>query len=269
MELSKKKITQHPQRYSKTVDGFQVSASGSLPPLKLKSDSEPTNLYPYLSVDGIVVEVGDKLLVSQNTLDLISSSLNPHYDIVQTGKVIVSSSAKGVRDVTVGKTIPVVKINNSGFIPSTSNQLGLVKKAAVRDITTISSNPKLLLDQINYTLDPSGSRPADTFTLFDLNLKADYSIDVLKIQTAQKDGTLDKTKLQTFLTGVNDRLKLIREDFNKIKSIFYNGSIPEGSPYIEYTKVASTEDSQTTAQSQVVIKTTDIVGFDTGSLSVK
>jgi hypothetical protein len=36
---------------------------------------------------------------------------------------------------------------------------------------------------------------------------------------------LDKTKLNTFLTGINERLKVLRKDFNIVKSIFYTGVV--------------------------------------------
>jgi hypothetical protein len=81
----------------------------------------------------------------------------------------------------------------------------------------------------------------------------------LNIDTAQADGTLDKTKLNKFLSDVGVRLDTLRKDFNMIKKTFYNGDVPASKGKIEFKdRVASTESSNDmeSPNKQVVIKET-------------
>jgi hypothetical protein len=270
--MTNKPLNQNSDRYKKIDTGWQVSATSSIQPLTLTKGVEP-DLVPLLAADGVVVKLYDTYLVSKGTLDLINKGENPHYDIVPNGSVKV----KG-KDVTMGKTIPIININVDGLVASGSQRDRVDVYAGVKGVEynylteKVQGVPKGLLDQINYTIG-NMERPADTFSIFDLNgsLNGDYSIDALKIETTQASGSLDKAKLQKFMQGVSDRLVILRNDFNSIKDTFYNGKSPNTPNAFSYTKVATTDDSQETIDQKqsnpVVIKNTSFVKLEDTPLS--
>jgi hypothetical protein len=262
--MTTKPLNQNADRYKKIENGWQISATPSIKPITLTKGIEPT-LVPLLEADGVIVKLYDTYLVSPTTLDLINSETNPHYDIVEIGKVKVKD-----KQVTMGKTIPIININTDGLAASGSQRDRVDIYAGVKGVeynyltNVIEGIPKGLLDQINYTIG-TNERPADTFSIFDLkgSLMGDYSIDVLKIETTQASGSLDKVKLQKFMKGVSERLVILRNDFNSIKETFYNGKTPNTPNAFTYTKVATSDDSEDTLlqkqSNPVVIKTTNIV----------
>jgi hypothetical protein len=263
--MTTKPLNQNADRYKKIEQGWQVSATSSITPLILTKGIEP-KLVPLLDADGVVVRLYDTYLVSKGTLKLIENLENPHYDIVENGKVKVKN-----KQVTMGKTIPIININVDGLAASGSQRTKVDIYAGVKDVTfnyltnRVEGVPKGLLDQINYTIGTT-DRPADTYSVFDLSgsLTADYSIDALIIETQQDSGSLDKVKLQKFQQGIADRLKILRTDFNSIKQTFYNGKAPNTINAFTYTKVASTDDSQETIDQKlstpVVIKDVSFIG---------
>lgn len=257
-----KQLTQNANRYGvSTTDRkhWVISAGKDIQPITLVAGKD-IELIPLLEVEGIVVKILDVYLISPVTLKKIIDYDNPHYSVVQNGEV---------RGVPMGKTIPIIELNTAGLIEigdgrDASNLFAAVKSVDYGyETEKISGIPKGLLEQINYTLKDKGSRPADTFFIWDLGLTGNYSIEALKIQTAQDDGSLDQTKLDSFVKGVGDRLKVLREDFNSIKEIFYNGAIPQNATNsYSFTKVANVQDmddEKKRGDKAVVKKTIDIV----------
>lgn len=216
-----------------------ISASSDIKPLIL-NEGTPLQLIPLLEVEGIVVKILGTYLISPVTLKKISDYNNPHYSVVQNGEV---------NGTPIGKTIPIIELNTESLSTLGDSRDASNRFAAVKDVDygyeteKINGIPKGLLQQINYTLKEKGTRPADTFSIWDLGLNGDYSIQTLVVQTAQEDGSLDKTKLDTFTTGIAGRLDILREDFNSIKEIFYNGKNPlSATNSYSFTKVANVED---------------------------
>jgi hypothetical protein len=104
-----------------------------------------------------------------------------------------------------------------------------------------------LIKQINYTLGEE-TRPGDTFELYDLKLAdaSAYSIEPLIVTTTQEDGKFDTQKLDSFLTGTKDRLKILQSDFNMIKDTFYAGVAPASKGILKIQdQVASAQDDTT------------------------
>lgn len=239
-----------------------ISASSDIKPLVLNEGTQ-IPLIPLLEVEGIVVKILGVYLISPVTLKKIKEYNNPHYSVVQNGEV---------NKTPIGKTIPIIELNTEslgkiGEERDASNRFAAVKSVDYGyETETINGIPKGLLQQINYTLKEKGNRPADTFSIWDLGLAGDYSIEQLKIQTSQDDGSLDQSKLDAFTTGVSGRLEILRNDFNSIKEIFYNGKNPlTATNSYSFTKVANVEDmddEKKRGDKAVVIKNYKKVGSE-------
>jgi len=237
-----------------------ISASTEVKPLIINEGS-PLDLKPLLEVEGIVVKILGSYLISPVTLSKIKEYNNPHYAIVQNGEV---------NKTPMGKTIPIIELNTEplgklGESRDANNRFAAVKSVDYNyETETINGIPKGLLQQINYTLKEKGTRPADTFSIWDLGLTGDYSIEALTVQTAQEDGSLDKGKLDAFTSGISGRLEILRNDFNSIKEIFYNGKNPSSATNsYSFTKVANVEDmddEKKRGEKAVVIKKYKKVG---------
>lgn len=261
--------SQNPQRYSQTDNGWRISSVLDSPDSNSKEFIVPIDLNrgngismdslkPLLEVDDIVVNVEDYYLVSEKTLNDIKESNNPHWDIQSNGEV---------KDKPVGKTIPIISVNVSKLMESGNTQDSKIVNAGVQSVEYIYETQKEmdvpigLIRQLNYTLKESELRPGDSYNLWDMNLGDEslYSIAKLKVDTAQEDGRLDKGKLDAFLVGVDERLKLLRADFNMIKNTFYNGVAPisKGTTKI-INKVATTESTSDVAPKQQVFKDTNL-----------
>ena len=269
-------ITQNPERYTQKESDWQVQAEPQIIPLILKAGAS-IPVKPLIKAPGIVVKVGEHYLISEQTLKDIQDSKNPHFDINETGEVKVNTQIRdedteevistSVVTVKTGRTVPIIEVKTEGLIQKISEQDKLVPFAGVSGVDFLTETelvdgvPKGLIQQIDYTLTEEGQRPADRFLISDLNLDADYSIDQLKVDTAQEDGTLNQDKLKTFLTEINNRLRVLREDFNNIKRIHYLGEQPTGSTLTttEYIQVASAEESGSTDGEQLVIKEAKII----------
>ncbi len=239
-----------------------ISASSDIKPLVLNEGTQ-IPLIPLLEVEGIVVKILGLYLISPVTLKKIKEYNNPHYSVVQNGEV---------NKTPMGKTIPIIELNTEslgkiGEERDASNRFAAVKSVDYGyETESINGIPKGLLQQINYTLKEKGNRPADTFSIWDLGLAGDYSIEQLKIQTSQDDGSLDQSKLDAFTTGVSGRLEILRNDFNSIKEIFYNGKNPlTATNSYSFTKVANVEDmddEKKRGEKAVVIKQYKKVGSE-------
>jgi hypothetical protein len=241
-------------RNTASPKNWVISASKDVRPLIL-NEGTPFDFIPLLEVEGIVVKILGSYLISPVTLRKIKENNNPHYSVVQNGEV---------NKTPMGKTIPIIEINTEALSTLGESRDANNRFAAVKSVDygyeteRVSGIPKGLLEQINYTLKEKGTRPADTFSIWDLGLTGDYSIEQLKVQTAQDDGSLDKTKLDAFTTGTSERLAILRDDFNSIKEIFYNGKNPlSATNSFSFTKVANVEDmddEKKQGEKQVVIK---------------
>lgn len=255
MEITKQ--NQNPHRYSKQGSKWQISALPTPATEKEQREIKPltfdvgiplTNIKAVLDIDGILIKVGDQYLCSKQTLKVITDSDNPHYDIVKNGEIKVKT-----KQVKIGATIPIILIDSTQFSVIGTQRDTVNQNAGVKSVDYIYEGnlkedvPVNLIKQINYTLGES-SRPGDSFELYDLKL-ADptaYSIEPLIITTTQEDGKFDTKKLDSFLMGIKDRMKILNEDFNMIKDTFYNGAPPLAKGVIKITdRVASAQDDST------------------------
>ena len=263
------KVTQSPTPFitmmanggkSTSPKNWVISASPDVKPLIL-NEGTPFDFIPLLEVEGIVVKILGSYLISPVTLKRINDNNNPHYAVVQNGEV---------NKTPMGKTIPIIEVNTEalgtlGESRDANNRFAAVKSVDYGyETEKVNGIPKGLLEQINYTLKEKGTRPADTFSIWDLGLTGDYSIEQLKVQTAQEDGSLDKAKLDAFTSGTSQRLGVLRDDFNSIKEIFYNGKNPiSATNSFSFTKVANVEDmddEKKRGEKSVVIKQYKKVG---------
>jgi hypothetical protein len=247
--METKTISQKPERYSKKGNDWVISAKadsidGNIKPVTLTPSSLPFTLKPLIKTDGVIVNVDDIYLVSQKTLDIINQSNNPHYDLKVNGVILWKGT-----NIQMGNTIPIVKIKISNLTDIAADRDTKNKNAGVSYVDyiyegeSIDGVPINLIKQIDYTLMPDEQRPEDKFGVWSLNLGDDttiYSIDTLKIQTAQEDGKLDKNKLSTFLTNISERLKILRNDFNMIKDVFYNAKTPDNVGTYDVSLMAQT-----------------------------
>jgi hypothetical protein len=247
---------------STSPKNWVISASPDVKPLIL-NEGTPFDFIPLLEVEGIVVKILGAYLISPVTLKRIKDNNNPHYAVVQNGEV---------NKTPMGKTIPIIEINTEALSTLGDSRDANNRFAAVKSVDygyeteKVSGIPKGLLEQINYTLKEKGTRPADTFSIWDLGLTGDYSIEQLKVQTAQDDGSLDKAKLDAFTSGTSQRLGVLRDDFNSIKEIFYNGKNPiSATNSFSFTRVANVEDmddEKKRGEKAVVIKQYKKIGSE-------
>lgn len=259
-------VNQNPNRYKKTPDGWEISALPDNPngkqiaeikPLKINA-SELLPLKPLLSesVKGIVVYLtsSDEYLCSPSLYETIKDSYesNPHLFYLENDKIGGAS---------IGKSIPIIRIEDSKLAGLASTQEDKCRKAGVKKlIWPQDRNRSNLLQQIDWTLgDPL--KPYDEYSVSDLNLKGNYSIEGLKIIPLDKDKKIDEAALKSNLKGINDRLAELTEDLNNIKDTYYNGIIPNSSTtdYRIVSSVSSINDEKEEPQKQVVFKIGNIV----------
>ena len=276
--MIKQPIQYNADRYNYKADGgsWKLSATESkyVPPINFtpKPNIE-FEVVPELQSNGVIIHVADAYLVSQETLDNISASANPHYDYQNNGSIKI----KG-KETIVGQTLPILKVDLSNLneVAQKRNQIG--NYAGVADVLythqtpTVKGIPQGVIDQLNYTLVQDIERPSDKFSIWDLGLEADYSLETLKIETQQGDKVLDKTKLKKFLAGVADKLALLRKDFNTIKGIYYRGLAPTNNTRtIDFDRQAITEDSEQELvdkqKKQQVFKQSQIVSVESTPVS--
>ena len=263
-----KTINQNPQRYSKNSSNWIISATGSIPPLVLPIGIEPANLTPVLEADGVVVEVGEWLLISKTTLDAINNSTNPHYDIIQNGIVKTTSGKSGY----IGNTIPILKVDISKLPDIGSKRDVLNRNAGVEGVVYTYKKsdgglPTGLIEQINYTLNKDIERKSDKFTLTQLQLSPieNYDVKTLTIVTQQDNvgGIFSQQKLMDFLMGISNRRAALTKDLNMIKDMFYGGILPQGGNVYSIEQLAQNEDDPNQSNTkQIMYKTSTIVTTD-------
>ena len=268
--MAKKGLTQHPERYSKEIktNQWKVQAGPSVKPLLLPIGKEVGDLKPLISADGIIVELflsgasNSVYLVSPKTLQDIKDSDNPHYTSGDSGKVMGAQ---------IGKSIPVIKLDSSMLETISLKQLDNSTKSGVKDAVYLFEGeqtdgvPNKLLKQIDYTLLQDAKREDDSFELWNIELQGNYSIEKLVVETAQSGSKVDLDRLAKLLTGVNERLAILRDDFNVIKDVYYNGKVPEGTKgWNTITKPAGDngEDVSPTEGEQVVFKYAEIISVE-------
>jgi len=260
-------ITQNPQRYTEQQSEWVVSASPNISPVTIAKGIQISNLKPLLSVDGVVVKADEWYLCSPSTLDALGESRNPHYAIQTNGPI-----NWGTASVDLGRTVKIIEVNVDN-LKADADELDIKnRKAGVAFVDYIFEGdevdgvPVNLIKQIDYTLNPQSERPEDNWGVYELALGDDtevYSIKALNIDTRQEDGSLDKGKLETFLGNINDRLSVLRSDFNLIKEIFYNGKVPDGVSTVTLTQRAQTvtEDDEF----PVLFKYTELIGVQSST----
>jgi hypothetical protein len=270
--MAKQPIEQNPTRYKKKEDKWVISALPEQPtkeqiavikPLELEIGKpiDKDKLVPLLAVNGIVVKVNDFYIVSEQTLSDIKNSQNPHYDIVENGKVL---------GIPMGKTVPIIEISDKqleaiGNTRDISNKnAGVLEVDYIYETELEKGIPIGLVNQINYTLSPDISRPSDKFKTLDWALQSErnptvYDLSQLKIDTSQdKSKSLDTKKMETFLKGVESGLKIIRKDFDDIKQCFMDAVLP-GLSSTTWDLVATTDTSNFQDKPQTISKTSTIV----------
>ena len=233
-----KTISQNPDRYSKVASNWVISASKDIKPINLPIGVPLQNLKPLIIADGIIVKVGEDYLCSLTTLNEIKESNNPHYDIVENGKIMVKD-----KEVGIGKTIKIIELDISRLqsIAELQDTKGI--KAGVSSVDYIYEGDKTdgvsnnLITQINYTLNKDSVRGLDVYNLYYLKLAPAEAYSLTALETVkQPDGELlDMSKLKVFTDGIRERLTLLRTDFNMIKEMFFNGTIPFNIGKVEIT----------------------------------
>ncbi len=241
--MNKKEIGQNPERYIKRGSEWIISASKDIKPISLPIGIPLKNLKPVIKGDGIIVKIGLDYLCSPTTLQSIKESNNPHYDIVENGKIKVKD-----KEVVIGKTIKIIELDVTKLQSIIDERDFQNRQAGVVDISYINDAqnglvegiPQKLIDQINYTLDKESERPSDKFEVVDYFKMVDvtnnpnashYTIKPIRIVTDQQETIFDPLKLQTFIIELSDQLKLLRKDFNTIKDTFFQGDIPTPNTY--------------------------------------
>jgi hypothetical protein len=253
--------SQNPDRYKKTNTGWEISAlpvnptskqRAEIKPLKINA-SEILPLKPILSemVRGIVVYLisTDEYLCSPSLYSTIKDSYesNPHLFYLENDTISGAS---------IGKSIPIIRIDDTNLSSLASVQESKCNKAGVKKlIWPFDRNRANLLQQIDWTLGDS-NKPFDEFSVSDLNLKANYSIEGLRIIPLDKDKKIDEELLKANLKAINDRLAELRDDLNNIKDTYYNGIIPNSSTtdYRIISSTASVNDEKADGEKQVVFK---------------
>jgi hypothetical protein len=280
--MSIKEINQNPERYTTDGKNWKISASKDIKPIYLPIGVQLNNLKPVIKGNGIIVKIGLDYLCSTQTLSDIKDSKNPHYDIVENGKLKVKD-----KDITIGKTIKIIELDVSklqGIIDSRDFQN---KQAGVLDVSYIDDAqngliegiPKKLIEQINYTLDMSSERPSDKFEVVDYFKMVDtnrnpnashYTIKPVRAVTDQQETIFDPLKLQTFLIELGDQLKLLKRDFVKIQDTFFKGEIPTPNQYgiiIEDIVARTDEDDLGSNHSVKQRESSDLVSIESNPIN--
>ena len=214
----------HPERYDV---GYGETWSilpeeDTIEPLKFPFGSKPA-LLPLLNVDGLVVEVEGKFLVSPQTLADIQNSSNPHYDIAENGKVLTTS---------IGLSVPIIKIDVASLRDMGAQLERQNARAGIRSVEyiwespTVYGVPESIIEHINWVLNPDAPHPADRFELWRLKLEGDYSITNLKTYPLTTDGKLDYVKIRELNNLVFDRMDGFHADLNTIKSVYFGAALP-------------------------------------------
>ena len=241
--MSIKEINQNPERYTTDGKNWKISASKDIKPIYLPIGLPLNNLKPVIKGNGIIVKIGGDYLCSPQTLSDIKDSNNPHYDIVENGKLTIKD-----KEVIMGKTIKIIELDVTQLQKSITSRDFQNRQAGVIDVSYIDDAdngltegiPNKLIDQINYTLDTGSERPSDKFEVVDYFKMVDsknnpdashYTIIPIRTVTDQEKTIFEPLKLQTFLIELDEQLNLLRKDFKQIQATFFDGDIPTPNTY--------------------------------------
>lgn len=255
---------QNPQRYSSKDGVYTISAQSEavgkaqIKPLEIKKVSDKVISLESLldvSIKGVIVwieELGIWMASPNLVEDLRDSvSVNPHYTYEELSPVL---GAK------MGKSIPILKVKISPIRESIGKEKIKGSFAGVKSVDWALSDDdtiKGLIEQINWTLTPSLNKPKDRYSIFDLNLLGDYSVNALQITPLDENARINEEVLSANLKVINDRLVQLRADFNSIKDTFYFGNSTNTSS-TKYDVIASVEDGDDFSV-QVVTKNSTMV----------
>jgi CRISPR/Cas system-associated endoribonuclease Cas2 len=280
--MSIKPITQNPKRYTKEGTQWKVSAKPAIKPIYLPIGVPLNNLKPVLKGDGIVVKLGEDYLCSLQTLNDIKDSNNPHYDIIENGKLKVKD-----KEVVIGKTVKIIELDASKLQTIIqgrelqNRQSGVMSVSYIDDAQNglIEGIPKKLIDQINYTLDKASERPSDKFEVVDYFSMVDsknnpdashYTIKPIRTVTDQQATIFDPKRLQTFIIELDNQLKLLRRDFNRIQDTFFKGELPTPNIYgliIEDIVAKTDEDDQKSNHSVRIRESSELISVEPTPIS--
>jgi hypothetical protein len=280
--MSIKPITQNPRRYTNEGAQWKVSAKPAIKPIYLPIGIPLNNLKPVLKGDGIVVKLGEDYLCSLQTLNDIKDSNNPHYDIVENGKLKVKD-----KEVVIGKTVKIIELDASKLQTIIqgrelqNRQSGVMSVSYIDDAKNglIEGIPKKLVDQINYTLDKDSERPSDKFEVVDYFSMVDsknnpdashYTIKPIRTITDQQATIFDPKRLQTFIIELGSQLKLLRRDFNIIQDTFFKGELPTPNIYgliIEDIVAKTDEDDQKSNHSVRIKESSELISVEPTPIS--
>jgi hypothetical protein len=241
--MSIKLINQNSERYTTDGKNWKISASKDIKPIYLPIGLPLANLKPVIKGNGIIVKIGLDYLCSPQTLKDIKDSKNPHYDIVENGKIKVKD-----KEVGMGKTIKIIELDVTQLQTLIDGRDFQNRQAGVLDVSYIDDAengliegiPIKLIDQINYTLDKVSERPSDKFEVVDYFKMVDsknnpnashYTIVPIITVTEQEKTIFEPLKLQTFLIELDKQLELLRNDFKQIQNTFFDGEIPTPNTY--------------------------------------
>jgi hypothetical protein len=279
--MSIKPLTQNSKRYTKEGAQWKISASKNIKPIYLPIGTPLTNLKPVLKANGIVVKVGGDYLCSLQTLNDIKDSNNPHYDIIENGKLKVKD-----KEVVIGKTIKMIELDVTKLQTIIDSREFQNRQSGVLDVSYIDDAqngliegiPKKLIDQINYTLDKDSERPSDKFEVVDYFSMVDtknasaahYTIKPIRTITDQQETIFDPMKLQTFIIELGDQLKLLKRDFNTIQDTFFKGEIPTPNIYgliIEDIVAKTDEDNLDSNHSVKQTQSSELVSIESSPIN--
>jgi hypothetical protein len=280
--MSIKPITQNPERYIKEDAQWKISASKDIKPIYLPIGVSLANLKPVIKANGIVVKIGGDYLCSLQTLNDIKNSNNPHYDIVENGKLKV-----GKKEVSMGKTIKIIELDVTklqGIIDGRelqNRQAGVTDVSYINDAQNgvVEGIPIKLIDQINYTLDKVSERPSDKFEVIDYFKMVDtktnpnashYTVVPIRTITDQEKTIFDPLKLQTFIIELGAQLKLLKRDFNIIQDTFFKGDITLPNTYgiiIEDIVAKTDEDDLGSNHSVKMNESTELIGIESNPIN--
>ena len=271
--MSIKEITQNPERYTTDGKNWKISASTNIKPIYLPIGIPLANLKPVIKANGMIVKIGENYLCSLQTLNDIKLSKNPHYDIVENGKLKV-----GKKEVSMGKTIKIVELDISKLQSLADSRDFMNRQSGVTKIEytnagieLIDGIPKKLIDQINYTLDKGSERPKDKFEVVDYFKMVDkvvsphYTIKPIRVETDQEKTIFDPKRLQTFIIELSAQLALLRKDFNTIQKTFFEGIIPTPNIYgiIQEDIIARTDvDDLDSRHSNRIVNSSTIISVE-------
>ena len=241
-------LKQNAGRYRRDGDSIVISAGPAVTPLRIGL-SEPIELLPALAAEGVIVFVAGRYLVGPSTYRALADarSIDPHYWYRENGRIQVGSGS----DTAIGRTVPIISVDLTRLEEAAAAQGFALRTAGVVDVDwnwdDAGPVPEGILRQINWTLSASAERPGDTYQLGDLGLDADYSYEALRIAEPAPGGRIDPDAIGEIVRRVSGRLQELRADFNRIQSIYFDGSIDPAAGVLPPVTVVYDSNSTPTA----------------------